>query len=103
MNSPAAVHSAPSLATAPSPLLRGADLALLLVAIVWGTSYGVAKGALVFYPVLGFLAVLVASNMTHSSFWLSTENHFFILLSVLLMAAVPSRSRSTLQPSREPV
>ena len=48
-------------------------------------------------------AVLVASNMTHSSFWLSTENHFFILLSVLLMAAVPSRSRSTLQPSREPV
>ena len=57
MNSPAAVHSAPSLATAPSPLLRGADLALLLVAIVWGTSYGVAKGALAFYPVLGFLAV----------------------------------------------
>lgn len=52
---------------------------------------------------LGFLAVLVASNMTHSSFWLSTENHFFILLSVLLMAAVPARSRSTLQPSREPV
>jgi O-antigen ligase len=52
---------------------------------------------------LGFLAVLVASNMTHSSFWLSTENHFFILLSVLLMAAVPARLRSTLQPSREPV
>ena len=52
---------------------------------------------------LGFLAVLVASNMTHSSFWLSTENHFFILLSVLLMAAVPARLRSTLQSSREPV
>jgi drug/metabolite transporter (DMT)-like permease len=34
-----------------------ADAALLLVAVVWGTSYGVAKGALVFYPVLGFLAV----------------------------------------------
>ena len=57
MNSPAAVQRAPSLAAAPSPLLRGADLALLLVAIVWGTSYGVAKGALAFYPVLGFLAV----------------------------------------------
>ncbi|KQO15044.1 multidrug DMT transporter permease [Acidovorax sp. Leaf76] len=46
--------------TAPtrSPLApRLADAALLLVAVVWGTSYGVAKGALVFYPVLGFLAV----------------------------------------------
>lgn len=36
---------------------RHADLMLLAVAIVWGTSYGVAKGALLFYPVLGFLAV----------------------------------------------
>ncbi|WP_148714310.1 DMT family transporter [Chitinolyticbacter meiyuanensis] len=34
-----------------------ADLMLLLVAVVWGTSYGVAKSALAFYPVLGFLAV----------------------------------------------
>lgn len=33
------------------------DLAMLIVAAVWGTSYGVAKGALAFYPVLGFLAV----------------------------------------------
>lgn len=33
------------------------DLLLLLVALVWGTSYGVAKSALVFYPVLGFLAI----------------------------------------------
>ena len=57
MNTPAAIHRAPSLAVAPPPVLRGADLALLLVAIVWGTSYGVAKGALAFYPVLGFLAV----------------------------------------------
>ncbi len=38
-------------------LLRLSDIALLLVAVVWGTSYGVAKDALVFYPVLGFLAV----------------------------------------------
>lgn len=36
---------------------RHADLMLLGVAIVWGTSYGVAKGALLFYPVLGFLAI----------------------------------------------
>lgn len=41
----------------PAHLLRLSDLTLLLVALVWGTSYGVAKGALVFYPVLGFLAV----------------------------------------------
>jgi len=40
---------------------------------------------------MGFVAVLLVSNMTHSSFWLSTENHFFILMSVLLMAAVPAR------------
>lgn len=33
------------------------DFTLLLVALVWGTSYGVAKGALLYYPVLGFLAV----------------------------------------------
>lgn len=37
--------------------MRIAELMLLSVAIVWGTSYGVAKGALVFYPVLGFLCV----------------------------------------------
>jgi O-antigen ligase len=36
---------------------------------------------------LGFLAILIVSNMTHSSFWLSTENHFFILMTALLMAA----------------
>jgi drug/metabolite transporter (DMT)-like permease len=41
----------------PHKLLNLSDLALLLVAVVWGTSYGVAKGALAFYPVLGFLAV----------------------------------------------
>jgi len=36
-------------------LARLADLMLLLVAMVWGSSYGVAKAALVFYPVCGFL------------------------------------------------
>jgi drug/metabolite transporter (DMT)-like permease len=41
----------------PQPLQRLSDLLLLLVAVVWGTSYGVAKGALAYYPVLGFLAV----------------------------------------------
>jgi len=33
------------------------DLVLLLVAMVWGSSYGLAKQALLFYPVLGLLAL----------------------------------------------
>ena len=32
-------------------------LMLLAVAMVWGCSYGVAKMALLYYPVLGFLAL----------------------------------------------
>lgn len=43
--------------SAPQGLLRASDAAMIMVAIVWGSSYGVAKSALVFYPVLGFLAV----------------------------------------------
>ncbi|GAB2924211.1 DMT family transporter [Paraburkholderia jirisanensis] len=38
-------------------LLWISDLMLLAVAMVWGTSYGVAKGALAFFPVLGLLAL----------------------------------------------
>ncbi len=34
-----------------------AEAMLLLVAAVWGASYGLAKTAVFFYPVLGFLAV----------------------------------------------
>jgi drug/metabolite transporter (DMT)-like permease len=37
----------------PLPFLP--DAMLLAVAVVWGTSYGIAKSALVFYPVLGVL------------------------------------------------
>ena len=36
---------------------------------------------------LGFTAVLVVSNMTHSSMWLSTESHYFIMMTALLMAS----------------
>jgi drug/metabolite transporter (DMT)-like permease len=64
----------------PKHLLRLSDLALLLVAMVWGTSYGVAKGALAFYPVLGFLAVR------------------FILTFVLLL---PALLRTNSQPRRD--
>ena len=34
-----------------------ADGMLLMVALIWGSSYAVAKQALLFYPVLGFLAI----------------------------------------------
>lgn len=72
------MQQAPPL-TAPSPLApRLSDLALLLVAVVWGTSYGVAKGALVFYPVLGFLAVRFLMT-------------FALLLPALLRATPPQR------------
>lgn len=59
-------------------LLRLSDVALLLVAVVWGTSYGVAKGALAFYPVLGFLAVRFILT-------------FVLLLPALLRAGGPQR------------
>jgi drug/metabolite transporter (DMT)-like permease len=39
----------------PQRLQLLSDLMLLAVAVVWGTSYGIMKGALVFYPVLGLL------------------------------------------------
>jgi len=55
-----------------------ADAALLLVAVVWGTSYGVAKGALAFYPVLGFLAVRFGLT-------------FVLLLPALLRASAAER------------
>lgn len=47
---------------------------------------------------MGFVAVLLVANTTHSSFWLSTENHFFILMSALLMAAIPMRQRERVAP-----
>ena len=51
-----------------------ADLLLVSVAIIWGTSYGATKGALLFYPVLGFLAVR------------------FLLTFILLLPAMSSES-----------
>lgn len=54
---PEKMHLPISSAVAPAKKLWIADLLLLLVAVVWGSSYGVAKQALAFYPVLGFLAL----------------------------------------------
>lgn len=71
--------AAPVRTPTPSPFTpRLADAALLMVAVVWGTSYGVAKGALVFYPVLGFLAVRFGLT-------------FLVLLPALLRASAPER------------
>ena len=36
---------------------RTVDFLLIVVALIWGTSYGVVKGALLVYPVLGLLAL----------------------------------------------
>ncbi len=42
---------------------------------------------------LSFMAVMLVSNMTHSSFWLSTESHFFILFTALLMASASNPAK----------
>lgn len=60
--------------------MRIADIMLLLVACIWGTSYGVAKGALVFYPVMGFLCVR------------------FIMTFVLLLPALRGHLKTALLP-----
>jgi drug/metabolite transporter (DMT)-like permease len=72
------------------------DLMLLAVAMVWGTSYGVVKGALAIYPVLGLLALrfgltfLVLSPALRSlrgvkaSAWLGTLGSSVILLGIFL-------------------
>lgn len=39
-----------------------AEIMLLFVAVVWGASYGLAKTAVLFYPVLGFLAIRFCST-----------------------------------------
>ncbi|MFN3494180.1 MAG: hypothetical protein ACK40L_06710, partial [Hydrogenophaga sp.] len=46
---------------------------------------------------LAFVAVMLVSNMTHSSFWLSTESHFFILFVALLMASAGGERGSRLR------
>lgn len=49
--------SRPSPSSGLVPPHRIADLMLLIVAVVWGASYGLAKTAVLFYPVTGFLAI----------------------------------------------
>src|SRR3984957_7335681 len=56
-------------------LLLLSDLMLLVVAVVWGTSYGVVKSALVFYPVLGLLALRFGITFVMLSPALRTLRH----------------------------
>ena len=44
---------------------------------------------------LAFVSIMLTSNMTHSSLWLSTESHFFILMTALLMASAGRRPPSS--------
>lgn len=52
-----------------------------------GLRYGSTHRALM----LAFVSIMLTSNMTHSSLWLSTESHFFILMTALLMASAGRR------------
>lgn len=64
-----------------------AEFMLLLVAIVWGASYGLAKTAVAFYPVFGFLAVRFCSAsilLAPSWFKLSKKQ-----IKMLLMRGIP--------------
>jgi hypothetical protein len=61
------------------------DLMLLAVAVVWGTSYGVAKSALGYYPVLGLLALRFGIT--------------FVMLSPALRPPMPARCAACSAPA----
>ncbi|WP_043203512.1 DMT family transporter [Paraburkholderia acidipaludis] len=46
-----------ALSPSSPPSSRWADLLVIAVALIWGTSYGVVKGTLLVYPVLSLLAL----------------------------------------------
>jgi O-antigen ligase len=52
--------------------------------------------------ILGFVAIMLVSNMTHSSLWLSTESHFFIFMTALLMASATPPRRTPADPGIQP-
>ncbi len=74
-------------------LLGGSEWLLLLVALIWGSSYGVSKLALAYYPVLGLLAVrfvlaalCLSPSLRHAprSAWRAGVPMGGILLAILL-------------------
>jgi O-antigen ligase len=52
---------------------------------------------------LGFVTIMVVSNMTHSSFWLSTESHYFVIMTALMMASASRAAGQPIAPRSKPV
>ena len=73
----------PPRSTPPRRTFPWPELMLLLVAVVWGSSYGVVKIALAYYPVLAFLALRFLTTGA--------------LLSPALLAASPSARGESLR------
>ena len=68
------------------------ELGLLGLALFLWYIFAIARQALEVTSVhrglmLGFVAIMVVSSMTHSSFWLSTESHYLVLMTALMMAS----------------
>ena len=74
-------------------LLPLSDLLLFAVAMVWGSSYGIVKSALAFYPVLGLLALrfgvtfcLLAVNLRHLRHASAATLRGVLVLGLLLLS-----------------
>jgi O-antigen ligase len=68
------------------------ELGLLGLLLFFWLILSIVRQAMVYQSthralMLAFVVIMVISNMTHSSLWLSTESHFFILVTTLLMAS----------------
>jgi O-antigen ligase len=85
------------------------ELGLLGLALFFWYILSIARRALEVAPVhrglmLGFVVIMVVSSMTHSSFWLSTESHYFVVMTALMMASAsraggrPAAARPTTDP-----
>lgn len=68
------------------------ELGLLGLLLFFWLILSIVRQAMVYQSthralMLAFVVTMLISNMTHSSLWLSTESHFFILVTALLMAS----------------
>ena len=82
------------------------ELGLAGLALLFWFMLSIVRQAFVYQSthralMLAFVVIMVISNMTHSSLWLSTESHFFIMITALLMASAsrPTPARTTGSPS----
>ena len=83
------------------------ELGLLGLAMFFWYIFAIVRRAFEVAPVhrglmLGFVAILLVSNMTHSSFWLSTESHFFVVMTALMMASASRSGRAAGLRSTDP-